>query len=175
MLKRIAWWPGLGRDSDWWSSTCVACARIRAQPQLQIQGGGLEEKMLGSWLDIYMDFQGPFTPSVDGSRYILTYTCRLLRVPLLVACPSLQKDDAMQAVCTAFLRSLTVPFVIRHDRGQEFGSAVLQEFCALLGIDTRVPSPYRPMEISLGETIHREVNKQIALVLNELCKSYPQE
>ena len=45
----------------------------------------------------------------------------------------------------------------------------------LLGVDHRVPAPYRPQEVGMGETIHREVNKQVALFLNELTKSYPQE
>ena len=64
------------------------------------------ESYLGSWLDIYVDSQGPFTQSVDGYRYILTYTCKLLRTPILVPCKTLQKDDAMQAISTTMLRTL---------------------------------------------------------------------
>ena len=100
-----------------------------------------------------MDFQGPFTQSVDGYRYILTYTCKLLRTPVLVPCKTLQKDDAMQAVSTAMLRTLTPPVYIRHDRGQEFGSAVLEELLTL-GINHRVPAPHRPQEVGMGETTH---------------------
>ena len=81
----------------------------------------------------------------------------------------------MQAVGTALLRTLTIPYLIRHDRGPEFGSAVMEEVCTLLGIDHRVPAPYRPQEVGLGETIHREVNKQVGLILHDLSASYPQE
>ena len=81
----------------------------------------------------------------------------------------------MQAVGTAMLRSLTIPLLIRHDRGQEFGSAVLEEVCTLLGIDHRIPSPHRPQEVGLGETMHREVNKKVGMILLELSRSYPQE
>ncbi len=72
----------------------------------------------------------------------------------------------MQAVSTAMLRTLTIPIYVRHDRGQEFGSAVLEELFTLLGIDHRIPAPNRPQEVGMGETIHREVNKQLALFLN---------
>ena len=141
----------------------------------QLQGVADEESYRGAWLDIYVDFQGPFPESVEGLRYLCTYTCRLLRVPMLVPCATLQKEDAMQAVGTAMLRTLTIPEVIRHDRGQEFGSAVLEEVCTLLGIDHRMPAPYRPQEVGQGETIHREVNKLLALMLHEATASHPQE
>jgi len=141
----------------------------------QPQGIAPEDSYKGSWLDIYVDFQGPFTESEEGYRYICTYTCRLLRVPVMVPCKTLQRDEAMHAVGTAMLRTLTVPIIIRHDRGQEFGSAVLEEVCSLLGIDHRVPSPHRPQEVGIGESVHREVNKQVSLILTELSKSYPQE
>ena len=99
----------------------------------QFQGTATEDSYKGSWLDIYVDLQGPFTESEEGYRYICTYTCRLLRVPMLVPRKTLQKEEAMQAVGTAMLRTLTVPMIIRHDRGPEFGSAVLEEVCTLLG------------------------------------------
>ena len=141
----------------------------------QLLGTAPEDSFLGSWLDIFVDFQGPFPESEEGYRYILTYTCKLLRVPILVACRTLKRDEAMQAIGTALLRSLTIPYIIRHDRGQEFGSAVVEEVCTLLGVDHRIPAPYRPQEIGLGETVHREVNKQVGLILSELSTSYPQE
>ena len=50
----------------------------------------------------------------------LTYTCKLLRVPLLEPCKSLKRGDAMQAVMTYMLRSLTITAVWRPDLGPEF-------------------------------------------------------
>ncbi len=131
--------------------------------------------MMGAWLDIYCDFQGPFPESNEGFRYICTWTCRLLRVAILVPSRTLQKEDSLQAISTALLRSMAVPYVIRHDRGSEVGNVLMEEVCSLLGIDHRVPSPYKPQEVGLGETIHREVNKQLALILHEICRAFPQE
>ena len=81
----------------------------------------------------------------------------------------------MQAVVTAFLRTLTLPWICRHDRGPEFTNALHQEMSTLLGVRQRVPGAHRPMEVGLGETIHREINKQITLVLAEGASLYPRE
>ncbi|NDD62505.1 MAG: hypothetical protein EBZ36_00750, partial [Acidobacteria bacterium] len=175
ILRKMAYWPGMSKDADHWCSTCSACAKVRGQPMPQLQGTSPEETYKGSWLDIYVDFQGPFPESYDGFRYLCTYTCSLLRVPMLVPCATLTKDDALHAVVTALLRSLTIPEVIRHDRGPEFANALMEEICGILGIDSRVPSPHRPQEVGQGETIHREINKQTALLMGVLTNAYPQE
>ena len=175
ILAKMAYWPGLRGDADYWCSTCIHCAKVRGQPMPQLMGVADEDSYKGAWLDIYVDFQGPFPESTEGLRYLCTYTCRLLRVPMLVPCATLQKEDAMQAVGTAMLRTLAIPIVIRHDRGKEFGSAVMEEICTLLGIDHRMPAPHRPQEVGQGETIHREVNKLLAMLLNQVTKSHPQE
>jgi hypothetical protein len=175
ILRKMAYWPGMSKDADHWCSTCSACAKVRGQPMPQLQGTSPEETYKGSWLDIYVDFQGPFPESYDGFRYLCTYTCSLLRVPMLVPCATLAKDDALHAVVTALLRSLTIPEVIRHDRGPEFANALMEEICGILGIDSRVPSPHRPQEVGQGETIHREINKQTALLMGVLTDAYPQE
>ena len=126
-LRRMAFWPSQARDAEFWCFSCETCNKIRGQPMPQLQCPGSEEGYKGSWLDIYVDFQGPFTESAEGYRYICTYTCKLLRVPLLVPCKTLLREEAMHDVGTALLRSLTIPSIICHDRGQEFGSAVLEE------------------------------------------------
>ena len=127
ILKRMCFWPSMVKDGDWWSATCEKRAKIRGQPQLVPQIPVLEEQYMGAWLDIYVDFQGPFPESVDGHRYICSYTCRLLRVPLLTPAKNVYKEEAS-------LRSLTVPVLLRHDRGPEFGNCLLEEVCSLLEI-----------------------------------------
>ena len=78
ILRKMAFWPGLSKDADYWCSTCITCAKVRGQPMPQLQGTSPEESYKGSWLDVYVAFQGPFPESVDGFRYLCTYTCSLL-------------------------------------------------------------------------------------------------
>ena len=76
----------------------------------------------------------------------------------------------MQAVSTCMLRSLTLPEKLRHDRGPEMTNALWVEVVETLGLKETLASGYRPMEVGQGETIHREVNKQIAMLLGDLAR-----
>ena len=81
----------------------------------------------------------------------------------------------MQAVMSCVLRSLTLPRIIRHDRGPEMTNCLMEEIMSLLGIRELEPAPFRPMEVGMGETIHREVNKQMALILEDVVRAQPRE
>ena len=43
----------------------------------QLMGVAGEETYKGAWLDIYVDFQGPFPESVDGLRLVHHKTLRI--------------------------------------------------------------------------------------------------
>merc|ERR1711951_93455 len=147
-LKRQFWWPKMWEDVEAFSKLCESCMATRARPQqLPVGVVAPTESVAPPWCDVYIDFQGPFPETVRGHKYICTYVCKLLRAPMLVPCQSLEKEEAMQAVVTAFLRTLTLPWICRHDRGPEFTNALHQEMSALLGVRQRVPGAHRPMEV----------------------------
>ena len=132
-----------------WSMQCEICASHRARPTaLPVGILDAEERSRPPWTDIYVDFQGPFPETVRGQKYICTYTCGLLRVPLMVSLPSLEKEEAMQAVSTCMLRSLTLPEKLRHDRGPEMTNAPWQEVVEVLGIKEATAVGHRPMKVS---------------------------
>ena len=79
--------------------------------------------------------------------------------------------DAMQAVMTCMLRSLTIPAVWRHDLGPEFTNALFEEMTVLLGIQERTPPAHRPMAVGMGETVHHSMNSLIALLLQDVHKA----
>eukprot|EP00439_Symbiodinium_sp_Y106_P082945 s392_g22.t1 len=86
-------------------------------------------------MDVYVDFCGPYTES-EGYRCVCTCTCKLLRVPILEMCRSLNltRGDAMQAVLSCMLKALAIPAIWRHDLGPEFTNALFEEVSILLGI-----------------------------------------
>ena len=89
-------------------------------------------------MDVYVDFAGPFVESADGCKYACTYTCKLLRVPIIEPVRSLKRlkrGDATQGVLTCMQRSLTVPAMWRP----EFSNALFEEMSVLLGIQERAP------------------------------------
>ena len=98
VMKRTAWWPGIGTDATTWALKC-SCAPLRARPLPPVlRSLELDEasRDICPWEDCYIDVSGPFTESVDGYRYILTYFCRLLRVPKLGLLKNLRKGHFLR-------------------------------------------------------------------------------
>ena len=174
-LRRCVVWDRMLPDCEFWVESCSRCAQHRRAGVPQRMDPKLEQHTLGPWMDVYVDFTGPYTES-DGYRYVCTYTCKLLRVPILEPCRSLNRGDAMQAVMTCMLRSLTIPAVWRHDLGPEFTNALFEEMTVLLGIQERTPPAHRPMAVGIwGKRVHRSMNSLIALLLQDVHQACASE
>ena len=119
-LRRRFVWDRMLPDCEYWTQSCPRCASHRRSGMPLPADPKLEQHTLGPWMDVYVDFVGPYVESVDGYKYACTYTCKLLRVPIIEPVRSLKHGDAMQGVLTCTLRSLTVPAMWRHDLGPEF-------------------------------------------------------
>ena len=119
-LRRVCFWERMVQDAEYWVSTCEVCARHRRTGMPLPSDVKLPEHTLGPWMDVYIDFVGPYPESVDGYKYACTYTCKFLRVPIIQPARSLTRGDAMQAVMACMLQSLTIPATWRHDLGRSF-------------------------------------------------------
>ncbi|CAE7633092.1 pol [Symbiodinium sp. CCMP2456] len=164
-------WDGMQPDCEFWVESCDRCAQLRRTGIPLPTDPKLEQHALGPWMDVHVDFTGPDVES-DGYRYVCTYTCKLLRVPILEPCRSLKRGDA---VMTCMLRSFTIPAVWRHDLGPEFTNTRFEEMTVLLGIQERTPPAHRPMAVGMGETVHRCMNSLIALLLQDIQKACASE
>ena len=72
-------------------------------------------------------------------------------------------------------RSGTVPSLLRSDRGPEFKNALMQEYCALLGIGRRFGIPWRPVEQGLVEGVHSETQRIMDMLVKDVFQCLPQE
>ena len=72
-------------------------------------------------------------------------------------------------------RSRTIPKVLRSDRGQEFQSTLMREYCAILGLRQKFSAPLRPCELGATERIHQETQKVLGLMVHDVCKARPHE
>ena len=68
-----------------------------------------------------------------------------------------------------------VPSLLRSDRGPEFKNALMQEYCALLGIGRRFGTPWRPVEQGLVEGVHRETQNIMGKLVKDVFQCPPQE
>ena len=68
-----------------------------------------------------------------------------------------------------------MPNLIRTDRGPEFKNAIMQEYCALIGVGHRFGTPWRPVEQGLVEGLHKETQKVFVMLVYDIMKCLPNE
>ena len=68
-----------------------------------------------------------------------------------------------------------MPNLMLHDRGKEFANAIMAEYCALVGIGRRLGTPYRPMEQGAVEGLHKETQKILGMLMQDVFKCLPNE
>ena len=79
----------------------------------------------------------------------------------------------MLACC--IFRSGTLPVIMDSDRGPELKNALMAEYSALIGLGHRFGTPWRPMEQGLVEGKHRETQKVMGMLVNDVMQCFPNE
>ena len=122
-----------------------------------------------------VDVQGPYTKGEGGELYALSYHCVSLKVPKLEAFQSLQAGHFSRAFVSCVLRSRSIPDVVRTDRGPEMPSAVNREFLAICAAKHLTGSAFTPRHQGPGEREHQTVMSNHLVLMNAVCKAFPQE
>ena len=73
------------------------------------------------------------------------------------------------------LRSGTIATMLRSDRGPEFKNALMAEYTALIGMNRRFGTPWRPMEQGLVEGAHKETQKVMGIMVKDVMQCFANE
>ena len=65
--------------------------------------------------------------------------------------------------------------MLRTDRGQEFKSAIFEEYCSLMGMRHHVSAAMRPCEMGPNERVHQECQKILGFMLNDVARGQANE
>ena len=104
-----------------------------------------------------IDLEGPYSPmDKQGNQYTMTYICCLCHGILTDRSPKCNAAEARRMFANCMLRSGTIPTLLRSDRGPEFKNVLMAEYTALVGLNRRFGTPWRPMEQGLVEGTHKE-------------------
>ena len=82
----------------------------------------------------------------------------------------LSHSEVRRAFARLLFRPRTLPKLLRTDCGQEFRNALMQEFCAIVGIRQHFSTPMRPVEMGACERMHQESQKVLGLLVHDVCK-----
>ncbi|CAK8988949.1 unnamed protein product [Durusdinium trenchii] len=175
LLRRTCWWENMEVDLDKFSDNCLTCIRGRKRPAKQ-QAVAVKPSWLECWEEVAVDFEGPMHPEdAAGNRFILSYMCCASHSIMLEPCKALTQMEVRRAFSKLMFRSRTIPKVLRSDRGQEFQSTLMREYCAILGLRQKFSAPLRPCELGATERIHQETQKVLGLMVHGVCKARPHE
>ena len=175
LLRRTCWWENMEVDLEKFSDNCLTCIRGRKRPAKQ-QAVAVKPSWLECWEEVAVDFEGPMHPEdAAGNRFILSYMCCASHSIMLEPCKALTQMEVRRAFSKLMFRSRTIPKVLRSDRGQEFQSTLMREYCAILGLRQKFSAPLRPCELGATERIHQETQKVLGLMVHDVCKARPHE
>ena len=174
LLKRVCWWESMQVDLENMASKCLVCIRGRQRPGKQLSVA-VKPSWLQCWEEVAVDFEGPMQEDGHGNRFVLSYVCCISNAVMLEPCQALSQLEVRRAFSKLMFRSRTIPRMLRSDRGQEFRSTLMKEFCALLGLRQRFSGPLRPCEMGRTERLHQESQKVLRLLVHDVCRARPHE
>ena len=170
LLLKICWWKDIAADCERFCEHCLTCLKGRKK------AAKTEPTELQCWEEVTMDCEGPMLPAdAHGNRFILSYLCSLSHFVMLEPMKDLSHSEVRRAFARLLFRSRTLPKLLRTDCGQEFRNALMQEFCAIVGIRQHFSTPMRPVEMGACERMHQESQKVLGLLVHDVCKAHPHE
>ena len=162
-------------DVTQWCEVCVTCLRFRRIPKKGPQVSVLPVAA-ECWQEVMIDLEGPNNPAdSDGNKYVMTYICTVCQGILLERSAKCNATEARRMFAACVLRSGTIPTVLRSDNGPEFKNALMKEYAALVGLNHRFGTPWRPMEQGLVERKHKETMKIMGMLVKDVLRCLPHE
>ena len=125
-------WIGMKRDIKIQIDKCAVCQLHSRKPERYEMG----EMPIASYPIelISMDLIGPFIPSTNNNRYILTIICHCTGYAEAIPIPNKTSNSVITAFADQFIARHGVPEVIITDNGKEFTTFDFERYIKLLKI-----------------------------------------
>jgi transposase InsO family protein len=144
-------WPRLASQVAEWCRDCVPCQRAKASAQPSSPPQAIANP-LQRFSHLHIDLVGPLPQSSTGLTHLLTVVDRSTRWAEAIPLRSTTADS-----CAAALVDGWVSQQITSDKGAQFTSSVWSSLLALLGIKSKLTTPYHPQANSAVERFHRRL------------------
>jgi hypothetical protein len=166
LVSRNYWWPGMTKFIINYVKGCDACNRSKIFPQQPI--GKLQPIPIPSvpWKSVASDFI-THLPNSEGFNAILVVNCRYTKRAHFI--PS--HDETSSAGLAVQYRDNVwkhhgLPDEMISDRGPQFASSLMKELNKLLGIRTKLSTPYHPQTDGQTERTNQELEQYLRIFVN---------
>uniref|UniRef100_A0A674DKD0 Gypsy retrotransposon integrase-like protein 1 n=1 Tax=Salmo trutta TaxID=8032 RepID=A0A674DKD0_SALTR len=170
-LRGKYWWPTLGKDVQFYVSSCSVCAQSKAPRHLP--RGKLHPLPVPQrpWSHLSVDFLTDL-PVSQGNTTILVVVDRFSKSCRLIPLPGLPTAlQTAEALFTHVFRHYGVPEDIVSDRGPQFTCRVWRAFMERLGVSVSLTSGFHPESNGQVERVNQEVGR----FLRTYCQDRPRE
>jgi len=167
-MKQHVYWSGMKRDVEDFVKKCDACQRHKRsylKPPMQHQVIPSQPFEVCT-----MDLVARFQEVPLESEYILVIQDTLTRWVELAPVKIADADTVMNKFMTYWVSRYGPPQRLLTDRGAQFVSSIMDEFCRLFGIEKVHTIAYRPQGNGANERMHQELSKYFAMYLDHQSK-----
>lgn len=168
-ISRHFWWPGLTADVTAHIAACHNCALTRAKRERS----GLMvpiDPPTRFWERVAVDAIGPLPTSKAGNSYALVFVDHLSRWPEVIAVPNIQASTTVEALKNLVVKTHGAPAVLLSDRGSNFMSGLMKEYCKTMGIEQIHTTAYHPQTNGMCERFNGTFKKMISrLAIEDPC------
>ena len=163
-LREAYVWPGMRREINELLKLCPVCRvhqrRTDHVPMGEMPLAAYPMQIVGA------DLIGPFVPSHNGNRYVLTLIDHC--TGWAEAFPLKDKTNASvwQAWATHVVPRHGAPEVLITDNGQEFKATAWRTYLKQLGVEHRTTTPVHPQSNGRTERFNRTLKELLAKSVN---------
>ena len=167
LVRKGYWWPKMNGQISHYVRACPACAR--AKPQSRSSATTLQPHDVPPepWHTIALDLVRPL-PLSDGYDTILTIVDKLTKYTYFIP---VSRDISSEGIAQIYAKKIFpdqgILKKIISDRGPQFASAFMKEFCKQTGITRNLSTVYHPETDGQSEIRNKHLGILLRLWVNE--------
>jgi transposase-like protein len=150
-------WENMRKSVMDFVGTCKTCQKLKIGTPKTKMPLKITTTSSRSFQKLFLDIVGPFIPSANQNKYILSTIDDLTKYTIMVALPNQETETIAKAFATEIICRVGVPETIVTDCGSNFMSKLFTSLCKLFKIEKFNTNSYHPMSNSSLERTHRTV------------------
>lgn len=166
LIERDYWWPRIGQNVKDYVKGCITCQRtkvIRTKPSNPLNPN---EIPIEPWEIISVDLIGPL-PESKGFNSIAVFVDRHSKMIHLAPTTVELTSEGMARLFRDHVFKLHgLPRKIISDRGPQFASKFMKDFCTLAGIEQNLSTAFHPQTDGQTERMNQEIEEYLRIFIN---------